>query len=301
MTEPEPIAVRLPNWVGDVCMALPALSRLRAAGFRLHAFGRGWAPDLLAAEDDVVVKLPGTLRADAAAIRASGARRGVLFTNSPGSGLRMRLGGVRAVGYGLWRWPLLGRWLRRAPGNHEVAAFWDLAGCLAPGEAQPPAELGLRLHARHRGEAAAALAAAGVKAPYAVLAPLAVGRIAGQSKQWPGFPLLCRLLASRMPVVACPGPGEGEAMARALPGAVMLNGLRLGAYAAVMSDARITVANDSGPMHLAAAVGAPVVGVFGVSDPGRTRPWSPRARTVGDASAWPPVDAVAAAVLAGEP
>jgi len=294
----EAIAVRLPNWVGDVCMALPALARLRAVGFRLHCFGRGWAADLLAAEDDVVVKLPGGILADARAIRASGARRGVLFTNSFGSALRMRLGGVRAVGYGRLRSPLLGGRIARAPGNHEVESFWDLAKALVDGSDALPRTLGLRLHDRHRAEAEAALAAAGVRPPYAVLAPLAVGRINGQSKQWPGFPLLCRLLRDRFAVVACPGPDEAEATARALPGAVLLNGLRLGAYAAVMARAAVTVANDSGPMHLAAAVGAPVVGVFGVSDPGRTRPWSPRARTVGDARAWPPVDAVAAAVFA---
>lgn len=294
----EVLAVRLPNWLGDACMALPALARLRAAGFRLACFGRGWAGDLLAGEADTFSKLPGGLRADAALLRASGATRGILFPNSFGSALRMRLAGIGAAGHGGWRRPLLARSVPHLAGSHEVEAFWRVAGAwCADGLAAPPPTLGLRLAERHRSQAEAALRQAGIGPGYRVLAPLAVGRIKGQSKQWPGFPVLTRILAERGPVVACPGPGEEAATRAALPGAVLLNGLGVGAYAAVMSGARIVVANDSGPMHLAAAVGVPVVGVFGVSDPGRTRPWSPLARTVGDAQAWPSADVVAATVL----
>ncbi len=292
----EVLAVRLPNWLGDACMALPALTRLRSAGFRLACFGKGWAADLLAAEADQVFKLPGGWRADAAMIRASGATRGVLFPNSFGSAARMRLAGVAAAGHGGLRRPLLGRSIARVSGSHEVEAFWRVAGAWCP-PAEPPPALGLRLAERHCVQADAALAAAGVSGPFTVIAPLAVGRIHGQSKQWPGFRLLARLLSERGPVVACPGPGEESAMRSVLPEAVMCPGLGVGAYAAVMARSRVVVANDSGPMHLAAAVGASVVGVFGVSDPGRTRPWSPRARTVGDAGGWPAVDQVASLAL----
>lgn len=298
MSAPEVLAVRLPNWLGDACMALPALARLRAAGFALACFGKGWARDLLAGEADRVERLPGGLLADAAAIRSCGARRGVLFPNSFGSALRMRLAGVAAAGHGGLRRPLLGRGVARVEGSHEVEAFWRVAGAWCP-TGEPPRELGFRAAPAHRESAAAALRAAGVSGPYSVVAPLAVGRIHGQSKQWPGFRLLARILAERGPVLCCPGPGEEAAMRAAVPEAVPCNGLGVGAYACVMADARVVVANDSGPMHLAAAAGAAVVGVFGVSDPGRTRPWSPRARTVGDAGGWPSVDQVAAAALAG--
>jgi ADP-heptose:LPS heptosyltransferase len=42
--------------------------------------------------------------------------------------------------------------------------------------------------------------------------------------------------------------------------------------AAVFARARLVVSNDSGPAHLAAAVGTPVVAFFGPTDPGRTAP-----------------------------
>ena len=43
--------------------------------------------------------------------------------------------------------------------------------------------------------------------------------------------------------------------------------------AALIRKSRIVVANDSGPMHLANALGVPVVGIFGSGDPVRTRPY----------------------------
>lgn len=308
-----PLAVRLPNWVGDVCMALPALAALRRAGFALRVFGRGWAADLLAAYPDRVVRLPAGTLAQARALAGSGASRGVLFTNSFGSALAMRLAGIDAVGYGHeGRSFLLGRRPPRAPG-HEVEAFWRLALAVRGEDAAwsfgvgrpaarwpaPPRRLGLELSAAHRAAAAAALAAAGVGPGYVVLCPLAVGTIGGRSKAWPGFPAIAReLLAAGRVVVVCPGPGEEAAAAAAAPGAVALPGLGLGAYAAVLAGAAAVLANDSGPMHLAAAVDAPVLGVFGLGEPARTRPWSPRAAIVGDAAGWPEPSQVRAALAA---
>lgn len=270
-------------------MALPALAMLRQAGFALHLLGKSWATDLLAAFPDRVERLPPGLLAGARACAASGARQAVLFTNSFASALHARLAGLDAFGYaGDGRSLLLSQALPRWRG-HEVETFWRLACTfceLTPPYPLPPSRLGLQLHAHHRATAADALA--GVGGDYLVLAPLAVGTIAGRSKVWPGFAALSAgLRADGFTVVACPGPGEEAATAAALPGALLLPGLGLGAFAAVLAGASGVVANDSGPMHLAAAVDAPVVGVFGVSDPARTRPWGLHAVAVGSSVGWP--------------
>lgn len=49
--------------------------------------------------------------------------------------------------------------------------------------------------------------------------------------------------------------------------------LRVKETAAVLERCSLFVGNDSGPMHLAAAAGTPVVAAFGPSDPGTYRPW----------------------------
>ncbi len=47
----------------------------------------------------------------------------------------------------------------------------------------------------------------------------------------------------------------------------------IGQMAALISRCRVFVGNDSGPMHVAGALGVPVVAIFGPGDPARTAPW----------------------------
>jgi ADP-heptose:LPS heptosyltransferase len=56
--------------------------------------------------------------------------------------------------------------------------------------------------------------------------------------------------------------------------------LPLPVVGAILERSRLVVTGDTGPMHLAAAVGTPVVGVFGPSDPARYAPLSASARVV---------------------
>ena len=87
----------------------------------------------------------------------------------------------------------------------------------------------------------------------------------------------------------CPGSNEYLCLP---DGVITLSGLSLIEYAAVLASAEQVVANDSGPMHLASAVGASVLGVFGVTDPQRTSPLG--GDVVGDQTAWPTVASVLA-------
>ena len=88
------------------------------------------------------------------------------------------------------------------------------------------------------------------------------------------------LEGARIAVIAGPGPVE-RAMAApvlgALPGALDLIGnLDVPASAAVLRRAALYIGNDSGLMHLGAAAGAPVVGVFGTTDAREYAPAGPR-------------------------
>ena len=54
---------------------------------------------------------------------------------------------------------------------------------------------------------------------------------------------------------------------------VVVTGVSLGVTMALIADAELLVANDSGPLHLAAALGRPLVGIYGPTEPGRVGPW----------------------------
>lgn len=75
------------------------------------------------------------------------------------------------------------------------------------------------------------------------------------------------------------GPGE-HSLAHELisaagdpaPAAILLG---IGPLMALMRRAKFVVSADTGPLHLASALGAPVVGLFGPTDPSRNGPYSP--------------------------
>jgi heptosyltransferase II len=69
-------------------------------------------------------------------------------------------------------------------------------------------------------------------------------------------------------------------------------------YAALMQQAGLMLSNDTGPGHMAAAVGAPLVSVMGPSDPRLWHPWGDTATVLGGNGRWPDADAVLAACAA---
>jgi len=294
-----PLIVRLPNHLGDACMSIAALDALAQAGYALTLAGRPWIRSLFEAYPWPAVALGGTRRVDVRALKgaATGAR-GLLFTNSFSTALEFRLAGIESTGYARGgRSLLLSQAVAVNDTDHMVEYYHRLARTLIAQPSAVPAALALRVSDAARRRMHNALTDAGVSRPYVVLCPVAVGLHHGKVKAWDGFTRLqSELLARGDRVVALPGPGERDEVRRVLPKAVVLPESDVGAFAALLADAQVVVANDSGPGHLAAAVGAPLVSVFGVTEPEKTRPWGPRVRMVGSGGGWPRYDEVAAAV-----
>ncbi|MCU0765234.1 MAG: heptosyltransferase [Burkholderiaceae bacterium] len=241
------LVVRLPNHLGDACMALPALRLLGSRGLALTLAGRAWAADLFAALPWPVLKLAGERSARVAALRRQ-LRPGtpaLLLTNSLGSALEARLARLRPAGYRtdgrrvlLARsFPVPARWRGAETPMHMVEYYYELAREFVGGEAPPePQELALPLAPAAVGRAGAALRAAGIAGEYVMLCPVAVGTHRGKVKAWHGFGALCAALAGAgIRFVACPGPGEREAVRAAVPGATLLPETDVGTFAALLA------------------------------------------------------------------
>jgi ADP-heptose:LPS heptosyltransferase len=103
-----------------------------------------------------------------------------------------------------------------------------------------------------------------------------------ESKQWTaeGFAAAADHLVDRwnLPAVVIAGPGQ-ETVARDVAAAAknpvaVVSGLHLKELVALLEMSRIFVGNDSGPMHIAAALNRPVVAVWGSSNPVVWHPWT---------------------------
>lgn len=311
MTQPtRPLILRLRNWVGDVVLGLPTLQRLADEGFDLRLVGKGWAADLLAGHGWPVATLQGRFGDRLAQLR--GLRRQAQV-DDPGfdrrlnalclpfsfsSALEFRLAGLRAIGHAHeGRSLLLWRSLQRATGQHELAVYWQLGSALLGQEAPLPTAIGLKTSPAHRAAAAGLRERYGIAPGYIVICPFAGGTFEGLDKTWP---LFAEFAARHLPafgrqVLICPGPGEEEQARQQFGSALLLPGVKLGTYAALLQDAALMISNDTGPGHIAAAVGTRLLSVLGPTEPGQWGAWGPSVELVRRWPGWPTLAEVSAA------
>ncbi len=278
-----------PNWLGDAIMCLPALQTWRAAHPRAHLTvltKPGLAPlwQLCPDVDTIVTVQPGTrgtLRT-ARALRAGRHDAALALPNSFRSALIPWLAAIprrRGAARHGRAWLLTERVpLGDLVGRHQAYEGYRLFGLDAP-VAAPVPRLTLPESALAAARAQAGLAAG------TVAVALLPGAARGPSKRWPAahFIRAASAVAARrgdVRFLVCGTAAESAVcrdVAKALePRAVDLAGQTdLPRLSALLALCRTVCCNDSGGMHLAAAVGIPVVAVFGLTDPGRTGPLGP--------------------------
>jgi len=155
----------------------------------------------------------------------------------------------------------------------KLSQFLRFADAL--GVAEAPVTFGLAATAAERESMAPLLAAAGER-----FAALYVGST-WPSRQWlPGQTAeLCRELHARgLGVLLVGGPADEAFAQRVLAAGAgdVVNSIgqtSLRQVIAIMERAEVAIGPDSGPMHIAAAVGTPVVALFGATSPERSGPW----------------------------
>lgn len=273
------------NWLGDTVMAMPAVQALKRAhpSAELTMLVKpGLAPlwEMSGSVDRVASYKPtvgGTLRAGVV-FRRERFDRAIIFPSSFRSALIPFLAGIpgrigvagdgrtwmltRAVGLG-GAGPHQSREYYRIAGLPDVGGVPDAPALHVPAEALSSVEE--KLGAVHRGE-------------WIGIVP---GAARGPSKRWPAGRFVTagrRLREETGCGIAVLGVSSERALcedvARGIgEGAVCMAGeTSLPEFAAALQRCRLVLANDSGGMHLATAVGTRVVTVFGITDPERTGP-----------------------------
>ncbi|MQA30737.1 MAG: lipopolysaccharide heptosyltransferase II [Luteitalea sp.] len=286
------LVVFAPNWLGDAVMSLPALADLRRA-----------APD---AQIDVAARaavaplftlVPGiqetiTIQDRGEAVRRLRERRydaALLLPNSFNAAFIARKAAIpERWGYRSdCRALLLSRAIAVPARLHQAEYYQHLTRRL--GFASGPPEPRLEVRAELRDTAAALLTTAGWdgRRPLVACAP---GAAYGGAKRWPAasFGELTGDLSGQGVTVVLIGSAADRAagdqlLALLRPGTAALDLIGLTSLpdlAAVLTQCRALVTNDSGAMHLAAALGVSVTAMFGPTNERETRPLGPGRRIV---------------------
>jgi lipopolysaccharide heptosyltransferase II len=277
------IVVRAPNWIGDVVLSLAAVRDLRRnfPSARMEVLARPWVADVYRAVAEIdAVRVATGVRADADALRGQ-FDAAVILPNSIGSALPA----WRARVPERWGYATEGRrvLLTRAPrvpaevrGRSQVYYYRAmLAGAGLRVSATPDVSLACPPDWREKADALLGDVAGGRDT-----IAINPGASYGTAKRWlpERFAAVADLLAGKgAEIVLVGGPAEreiGEAIAAQMsaPARMLCGRTTLPELVGVLAGMRMLVTNDSGPMHLAAALGVPVVAVFGPTDWRETHP-----------------------------
>jgi heptosyltransferase-2 len=289
------LVLRAPNWLGDAVMAMPALEAVRRA-YPQAAVVLAARPSVAALFDEDTPARPDEIlvvdRArEAAQLRDARADAILLLPNSFGSAWQASRAGIaerwgfRAGGRG-W---LLTRGIARPRGRvHHVDYYLALVRGLGIEAESVAPRLAARAPALAQADALLRQHGAADGVPLVGFAP---GAAYGHAKRWPPdrvAAVIARLAAAGVTAVLV-GAGADRDTARAiessLPAGTRLVNLvgrtTLGQLVGVIARCAAFVSNDSGAMHVAAALGVPLTAIFGPTDERVTAPMSgqPQGRT----------------------
>lgn len=300
------ILVRVPNWVGDAVMCIPALEAIRAKhpNAEIAVLGRPWVVSLFEGQGiaDKLLAFEHTGRHRgffgverlARELREEKFDCAVLFQNAfQAAWLAWRAGIAERIGYARdgRGWLLTKAIEREQPGEipaHESYYYLNLlrrAGWISELPKVEHIRLGVTRDARARADEMLSSMGAPKKSPQRVRVAMAPGAAYGSAKCWPTeryAALADRLISECGADVILFGSANEREVADRIAGAMKQKAVNLAGQTAIVdlpalfAACGLFVGNDSGAMHVAAAVGLPVVAIFGPTDPNGTSPVTPR-------------------------
>ena len=272
--QPLHLLVRSPNWLGDACMAAPAIRAIKSGRPDLHL--TILAPAKLAplwreiSEVDQVLEIPpkASPRSVARLIRKAGRfDAAFLLPNSLRSALEVRLARIpRRVGRDIHRGrrflnQLMTTYRNVHPTVHQSEELMTIIRHLG-GEVPPP-----RIP-RDKPEGSLRVA-------------ICPGAEYGAAKRWPleRYRSVMELVSKKYDltwvVVGTPKEADlGETLAKNFPGKVenLCGKTTLSELIGELKSSTLLLTNDTGTMHLADLLGVPVVAIFGSTEPSLTGP-----------------------------
>ncbi len=249
--------VLAPEWVAPVVRRMPQVDRVIVTPFRHGALqlGARWrlGKELRSRAYQQAIVLPNTWKSALVPF----------FADVP-----LRSGYKGESRYGLLNLIYKNRTARETSMPLHYASLSE-----PPGKEVKQPLPGLRLRSASH-EVRSAQAKFGVSSPYAVFCP---GAEYGPAKRWPYFKELSERISLQRVLL---GSANDREAAKDISGKNLVGETTLDEAIDLIAGAQYVVSNDSGLMHVAAALGRPQVALFGSSSPAHTPPLSEASRVL---------------------
>ena len=262
------LAIRLPNWIGDALMTFPLLKALEKEGVDFTCIGHPWAKDLFSGENFKII-VSADVKKVKWALRIYKEHKfnyGIVCPNTFSATLPMRLSKIETIGY---HW-LSGIRSKYESSVHTVENYFELGrpffdeikntSFIQDKISIPPTSLV---------ESSKIIKKLGT--PFIIICPYASNLHKGENKEWPYWMSFCHKF-DKCKIVALVSSDDEDRCKKEFPHLTVVSS-NLSVTGAVMKSAKYVIANDSGAMHLASFYGASIIGLFGVTEIHKTRPW----------------------------
>ncbi len=281
------ILVRSPNWLGDAVMAIPAIKNI-AARLDSETFciickkGLGDLFRRYDFVDEVVEFAPNDSGKAHKNLYGKKFDTVFLFTNSFHSAWDARKTGARTIiGFkGAFRNILLSQKLEKPRNAHMADYYMAISPAMPESSPRPTADFPLLAEEKEFASRLNSIEGA---------IGVTLGARYGPAKCWPpeNLAAFIKLVIEKTGtniVLFGTDAESSQAMERerAQPDRIknLAGKTSIGQMAAVMKRCRAVVANDSGPLHIAAALGVKTIALFGPTDPNRTAPLAENVRVI---------------------
>ena len=296
------IFIRLPNWLGDICMSIPFLSELNKLNLKIFIFSPFWAKNILCSifkfnffiisgnlMDDVYSNLKYHSKYKSSL--------SLVFTNSLSSSILLRFYKIHIHG---WedniRFFLLKNNFKETPVFlHNVECFYYL-GRLTLNSFKKSFTLKKKyliirdLNSNNCKFNFIKQINKNIfnRKPLILISPTSIGLHNNKYKVWPYFFQLIRIIQNNNIITVYSIPKNEIIIAKyRIPKAINIKYLKIKEFISFLDFINLIICNDSGVSHMSSIVNSKQITLFGTTCSKRTKPWSLNAIYLGKKNKWP--------------
>jgi len=266
------LVIRLPNWIGDTLMVYPTLLALQQSKIDFICIGHPWTNQLFSGTNFKIIsssKIKNMYWYYKNIYKKYDFEYGIIFTKSLPIHLLMKLSNIKIFSYNYFSHIKV----PYKEHKHRTENYYDLANYFINKNIKlNKLNTIITINKEYIKKATKIVNKFNLfDKQFIVICPYAKNLHKGKNKEWPYWKQFCDSF-KKYKIVALVSNKDLKKCKKDYPNIITISkGLIGNAY--IMTKAKYVLTNDSGAMHLASFFGANIIGIFGITEIHKTKPW----------------------------